>query len=54
MVLRSAFTGLMWERLGEPMSPALEHAFRQRALMARFVVNFGLAESAREAAAPQR
>lgn len=44
MVLRSAFGGLMWERLGEPDSPALREALGQRAAMTRFVVDLDLAE----------
>jgi hypothetical protein len=44
MVLRSAFGGLMWERLDEPDTPSLRRRFRERAAMTRFVVDLGLGE----------
>lgn len=44
LVIRSAFSALMPERLGEPDTPQLREAFRQRVLLTRFIVDLGLAE----------
>jgi hypothetical protein len=42
MVLRSAFTALMPERLGDLDCAGLREDFRQRALLTRFMVDVGL------------
>ncbi|MFB4275182.1 MULTISPECIES: hypothetical protein [unclassified Nonomuraea] len=43
LVLRSAFTAIPVERLGEPVTPELAELFRKRVGLARFLADLGLA-----------
>ncbi|WP_206060752.1 phosphotransferase [Nonomuraea basaltis] len=42
LVLRSAFTAIPLERLGEPITPELDELFRKRIGLARFIADLGL------------
>ncbi|MGP3911484.1 hypothetical protein [Nonomuraea sp. 10N515B] len=43
LVLRSAFTAIPVERLGEPVTDGLQYLFRKRVGLARFIADLGLA-----------
>ncbi|WP_345576366.1 hypothetical protein [Nonomuraea rosea] len=43
LVLRSAFTAIPVERLGEPVTAELHELFRKRVGLARFIADLGLA-----------
>jgi hypothetical protein len=42
LVVRAGFTSLPFERLGEPVTPALAATFGERAALTRFVADLGL------------
>ena len=42
LVVRAGFTSLPFERLGEPVTPALAATFRERAALTRFIADLGL------------
>jgi hypothetical protein len=43
LVVRAGFTSLPFERLGEPVTPALAATFRERAALTRVIADLGLA-----------
>jgi hypothetical protein len=43
LAVRAGFTSLPFERLGEPVTPALAATFRERAALTRVIADLGLA-----------